>query len=95
MTNIVTADKKKSFAELAEQDDALLHNSNMLNLVSATKLITAELKHIEEERQRLLLLRDEIATFAGNTDNLQNTSEVSRLFGLVREGGKSYKNTRW
>lgn len=72
-----------SFDEMAKADDNQLHNSNMLNLVSATKQIDGSIAHMRAEIDRLLTLKSEIKEFASDPKNLQNTAEVSRLYNAV------------
>ncbi len=92
---IVTTDKPKSFDEVFDQDDNLLHNSNMLNLVSASKQIRESLIDLKAEIARLETLDVEIKAFAsGPKENLQNTTEVDRLFKLVNNAVKAEKR-RW
>lgn len=64
---------KISLKDAVAKNDADLHNSNVTNLAAAINKIDIEIA-------RLAALRKEIETFANNPSNLQNTSEVSRLY---------------
>lgn len=71
--------KKASFSELAEAEDNLLHNSNMLNLVAAQKSVVDEIEGLVKRKEFLEALKVEIEDYAENGDIL-NTSKIKELF---------------
>jgi hypothetical protein len=85
--------RKAKFGDMLEAEDQNLHNSNMLNLVSAVRSIDNETKQLEERLKALKALKIEITDFADNGD-IQDTTKVSEFFSRA-EYGSTTKRTNW
>lgn len=80
-------DKKASFEEMFVSEDKALHNSNMLNLVSAVRSIDDELTQLEARIVEMKALREEITDFAKG--DVSNTTKVSELYDKATGHWKS------
>ena len=88
-------EKRLSFGELSTQEDNALYNSNMLNLVSATKNIEKELRILERKKKILEDNKKEILAYAeGGEDAILNTTKVAELFNKAAKESQ-LKDERW
>jgi len=85
--------QKASFEAMFNAEDQSLHNSNMLNLVSATRRIDDEVKQLEERIAKLKANRVDIIEYA-KTGDLQDTTKVSELFRR-NEDAPEYRKRNW
>lgn len=94
MNNAVHSDTKLSFDKMKTAEETALHNSNMLNLVSAATMLQESIDWHKEEIEREGKLLAEVQPFANDDRKLQDTSAVKDLFDKSR-ARPEFKRKAW